>query len=125
MPFDQATYDYEDAVLKLLLKTDQILATEGDWLRRQLGENIGPNCIMGALGRASCGLADATLVYNADLAATEFFLRDIMRRDHAGFIYLSVFNDDPRTTFQDIKALLQRAIAARKAGLLAEARVAS
>ena len=109
MPLDEQRYDHDDAVLKLLIKTDSILATKRNWMKGGIyplgGEKTGPYCILGALWLGDGFRSREAVV--AQILLTRLTPRGI-----------SAFNDNPSTTFADIKALLRRAIEARQKELV-------
>jgi len=93
---------------QVLLRIDELLNTESKWCKGLAYGEHGELCLfLGALGRArlQLGLDIHALAKTPEYAA-------LTKAIPEGYGGLPLYNEHPNTTFQDIKALLQRAIAA-------------
>lgn len=77
-----------------------LLKTRG-WVQQAASQIEGPNCLLGALAAYS-------IPYRHDTSAR---WRRIIKEQYPErhYEYVSSFNDDPRTTFADIRLVLEKA----------------
>lgn len=110
MPFDQSSYQPTDPVLKCLQDARQWLSDPAHWVKGHY--NAGDaSCAHGAVCRI--GLS-------TDLTIKAWHLLDEACPLGTPNPFTPIFNDDPTTTHADVLALFDRAIAARRAAVLAD-----
>ena len=119
MPWDGDPQTYTDEILQTLIKADELLSGPEKWCKGVYHYN-GRFCALGAITevsnawlysdrreRISCRRANA---------ADQRLWAALPSPIH--YIAVCDYNDEPETTFEDIKALFQKAIAARRAELV-------
>jgi hypothetical protein len=85
-------------MLTKLSRVERLLATERQWCKGRLRDGEGRHCLVGAIEAADCWPEVARVILRA-------------AREVSGKRYWRIesFNDDPRTTHDDVLAVLRRA----------------
>ena len=97
MPLDSLEFP-QNPMLTKLSRVERLLATERQWCKGRLRDGEGRHCLVGAIEAADCWPEVARVILRA-------------AREVSGKRYWRIesFNDDPRTTHDDVLAVLRRA----------------
>ena len=104
MPLDFANYQPEDKILSTLIRADELLSGPEVWWRGEVG-GPGDNCVVTATRFAK---------HTVRIKAMKYLQAAVPN----GYNLIGDYNDDPSTTFTDIKSLFARAIEKRRAEVL-------
>lgn len=111
MPLDGTTFDYDDPVLRTLVRADELLSDESRWWKDGSEKATGHLCIMNAISEAAGNtFGDAHVLVLRELGLGAYSLDEAFG-----------WNDAPETTFADVKGVLAKAISHRRAELAQEA----
>jgi len=117
MPFDGTKYTANDALLDLLMRAMEILKPKSAWIKRQLCNSSHTQfCMIGALQKASGRRfsGDNGQTHETDLERAARFALGEANPTTLGFRPIPDFNDDPRTTHEDVLLAFNNAVQLRR-----------
>ena len=99
MPFDGTEFGFlENHLLSKLDAVERLLSSEDQWCKGKLRDSSGRHCLVGAMQAVE-----------ARHALEPILLRATREAGGKHYWRLEFFNDDPRTTYADVRQVLQQA----------------